>query len=101
MHIYVVFHFLSAPPYGGFYYYYTFSLKDVLEQGFSNKEIEYIDNNNEYICQTNILNCQSIIDNLRDLGLSFQLIDDLKMWNPISLSLTTEDVIYNLKENTL
>ena len=75
--------------------------KYLLEQGFNDEEIDYIDDNNESIWQTNLLNCKSIIEYLREFGLNFQFIHDLIMENPIILSLSIEDAIKYLKENKL
>ena len=75
--------------------------KYLLEQGFNDEEIDYIDDNNESIWQTNLLNCKSIIENLREFGLSFEIIHDLIMENPIILSLSIEDAIKYLKENKI
>lgn len=72
--------------------------KYLLEQGFNDEEIDYIDNNNEFIWQTNLLNCQSIIEYLRGLGLTFVSIHDLIMDNPIILSLSTEEIVKYLDE---
>ena len=75
--------------------------KYLLEQGFNDEEIDYIDYNNESIWQTNLLNCKSIIENLREFGLSFEIIHNLIMENPIILSLSIEDAIKYLKENKI
>lgn len=76
--------------------------KYLLQQGFNDEEINYIDDNNEYICQTNLLNCQEIIEILREFGLNFKIIHDLIMENPIILSLSKEEmkqILENMKRD--
>mgnify|MGYP003309024158 CR=1 FL=1 len=66
--------------------------KYLLEYGFNDEEINYIDENNEMIWQTNLLNCISIFEALNNRGFNFDSIHNLIINNPIIISLSVEEL---------
>lgn len=66
--------------------------KYLLEYGFNDEEINYIDENNDMIWQTNLLNCISIFEILQENGFDFDEIHNLLMENPLIISLAPEEL---------
>lgn len=66
--------------------------KYLLEQGFNEEEINYIDENNDYIWQTNKANCESVFEFFRDNNYSFEQIHQIILNTPIIISMDIEEI---------
>lgn len=73
--------------------------KYLLEQGFNDEEINYIDDNNEMIWKTNLLNCEKIFEFLKEKGYSIENIHNLLIENPIIISLDINELDKIIKTN--
>ena len=66
--------------------------KYLLEYGFNDEEINYIDENNDMIWKTNLLNCISVFELLKEKEFNFDFIHNLILDNPIIISLSVEEL---------
>lgn len=73
--------------------------KYLLEQGFNDEEINYIDDNNEMIWKTNLLNCEEIFKFLKEKGYSIENIHNLLLEKPIIISLDVNELDKIIKTN--
>ncbi|MBQ9853787.1 MAG: hypothetical protein IJO57_02005 [Bacilli bacterium] len=66
--------------------------KYLLEYGFNDEEINYIDENNDMIWKTNLLNCISVFELLKEKEFNFDFIHNLILDNPLIISLSVEEL---------
>lgn len=66
--------------------------KYLLEYGFNDEEINYIDENNDIIWKTNLLNCISVFELLKEKEFNFDFIHNLILDNPLIISLSVEEL---------